>query len=134
MIIEKELKKLFHQLNEREAAQISLDGFDVCIRVLNNESKLSLSTVVYLGGNYIPGSVRNCISLKNPFSHSIMHTSLSIDEDTFQIHLNYLGLLENVNTQKFIDLLEEFTHIAQEWKSFLDDHDKNDLVYVRINR
>lgn len=134
MLLEKELKKLFHQINSREVVQITMDGFDITIRSLNDGSTLSLTTPVYSGGNYIPGSVRKSILHKAPFSSALMHTSLTIDEENYQISLNCLDSADGLSTQKFIDLLEEFSYAANEWHLYLDDHDKNDLVYVTANK
>lgn len=132
MIVEKELKKIFNQLVHADAAQISVGGFDIKIRVFDDASKIALSTLVYVGGNFIPKSVRTCITQKPPFHRSLLNTSLHINEEKFEIDLNYLGRLDNINKQSFIDLLEEFSWIAEEWRLFLDEHDKNDLVHVRV--
>lgn len=131
MIVEKEIKKIFHQLVENDFAQISLAGYDVTIRICESSSKISLSTPVYFGGNFIPKSVRNCISQKTPFQSSLM-TSLMIQENKFEIDLNYLGLLNHLNNERFKELLEEFCWLADEWRLFLDEHDKNDLIPVRV--
>lgn len=134
MILEKDLKKLFQQLIHEEAAQIVLDGFDISVRIFDHASKLSLMTTVYNGGNFIPSSVRKSLSQKTFVKKELssIKTTLSIDEKRYQINLHYLGGLENLNNQKFKELLEEFSFIADEWRLFLDEHDKNDLVHVRV--
>jgi hypothetical protein len=132
MIVEKELKKVFHQLVHTDVAHISVDGFDVTIRVFDHSTKLALSTSVYFGGNFIPKSVRHCVTGKPPFDSGYIPTSLSIDEEKFEVDLNYEGAIHNLNNQSFIDLLEEFSWVAQEWRLHLDEHDKNDLVHVRV--
>lgn len=132
MLLEKDLKKVFHKLIQDDIAQIVLGGFDVTIRVFDHSSKISLSTPVYLGGNFIPGSVRKCIFQKPPFQSESIKTSLNIDEANYQISLQYVGHLEHLNNGKFKDLLEEFGWLADEWRLFLDEHDKNDLVHVRV--
>jgi hypothetical protein len=131
MIAQKEIKKLFHQLRENEYAQIELGGFNITIRCNPDESLFGLSTPVYLGGNFIPKSVRNCLSLKTPFKSDTIKTYLTVDENNFEIDLNFMGTLDNINGEKFKDVLEEFSWLADEWKLFLDDHDKNDYVHVR---
>lgn len=132
MIIEKELRKLFHQLIHDDVAEILLGGSHVTIRVFDQASKLSLSTSVYAGSNFIPVSVRKCLSEKAPFNPGPMKTSFSVDEPNFTIHLNYLGQVKEFNNQKFKDLLEEFSWQADEWRIFLDEHGKNDLIHVRV--
>ena len=132
MLLEKDLKKLFHQLISEDIAQISLGNSDITVRVLDGESKLILTTPVYFGGNFIPISVRNCLSLKSPFDQATIKTSLSVDDKNFSVYLNYLGSLDNLNHKGFSDLLEEFTWLADEWRLFLDERDKNDLIHVRV--
>lgn len=135
MIVQKDLKKLFHQLVREESAKISMGGYDVIIRILDKDTKLSLSTNVYFGGNFIPNSVRKCVTQKAPFGDtSSLKTFLSVDENNFQIYLNYLGTFEALNNDRFIQLLEEFSFQAGEWRFWLDEHDKNDLIHVRVPR
>lgn len=132
MIIEKELKKIFHQLVKEEVAQIAIGGTDITIRVLDDASKFSLSTAVYFGGNFIPKSVRNCVTQKKNLPEERIKTYLTLDEGSFKIYLNYVGSLEHLRTNGFGELLEEFSWSADEWRLILDEHDKNDLVHVRV--
>lgn len=134
MLLEKDLKRLFHQLIHEDFAQISLGNSDITVRVLDGASKLTLTTPVYFGGNFIPKSVRSCLSQKSPFNQASIKTSLSVDENNFLVSLNYLGSLDNLNHKGFSDLLEEFTWLADEWRLFLDENDKNDLIHVHIPR
>ncbi len=127
-----QLKHLFQQLIKDDMAQIELGGSNITIRVLDHASTFSLSTPVYFGGNFIPKSVRHCLSQKTPFPQTGIKTNLSIDEANFKIYLNYFGALEHLNGDKFRELLEDFSWLADEWRFYLDEHDKNDLVHVRV--
>jgi hypothetical protein len=130
MLIEKDLQKALHQLADGQSIQLPYDGSDITIRFIDEASKLSISTNVYYGGNYIPSSVRH--SLKQPLiSHPSIRTFLTVDEQNFQVNLNYLGHGTSLSYSHFRDLLEEFGMIAEKWRLYLDEHDKNDLVYVR---
>lgn len=132
MIIDKELKKLFDQLTHENTAQIDIAGSNITVSMFNHGSILSLATPIYYGGNYIPKSVRDCIKEKVPFDRGRIKTSLTVEEEKFQILLNYKGFVANLTHQKFIDLLDEFTWFAEEWRYFLDEHDKNDLVHIPL--
>lgn len=134
MIIEKDLRKLLHQLVKEDVAHIMLGGFDILVQTFDNSTKISLSTTVYFGGNFIPLSVRNCLSKTPAFQQGHIKTTLSLDEEHYQVSLNYIGGLDHLNKRMFIDLLEEFSWIADEWRLYLDEHDKNDLIYVRTKR
>lgn len=132
MIIERDIYKLLGQLSKEQNSHITIDGSDIKIHFAQEVSKLSLSTIVYNGGNYIPSSVRRCLSHKLPFHHSDIKTFLTIDENHYTVELNYLGLANSrLNYHDFKELLEEFGGIAEKWRDYLDENDKNDLVYVR---
>jgi hypothetical protein len=134
MIVEKELRKLLHQLVKEEIAQISLGNSLVKVHVFDNSTKIALSAHVYAGGNFIPKSVRNCTTLTPQFQKNHITTYLNIEEDSFSIYLNYVGGLDHLNKRMFVDLLEEFSWLADEWRVYLDEHDKHDLVHVHIPR
>lgn len=132
MLIEKDLKKVLQQLLQNDVVNIDVGGgFSITMRIFDNASKLALSTPVYHGGNFIPKSVRNCISQKAPFNSESIKTYLTVDENRFQIFLNYLGTLDPVQNESFKGLLEDFSWLADEWRLYLDEHDKEDLIYVR---
>lgn len=131
MLIEKNIHKILGQLADGDSIQVPLNGSDIMIRCVDAASKLSLTTLVYEGGNYIPSSVRRCLSQKSPFSHTSILTFLTIDEQHFQVRLNYLGQTESLTHYHFKELLEEFGLIARKWRLYLDERDKNDLIYVR---
>lgn len=132
MIVEKEFRKLVYQLVKEEIAQIILGNSEVTVHVLDNATKISLSSTVYFGGNFIPKSVRKCISQSPSFDKKVIKTSLAVDEENFLISLNFLGGLNHLNKRMFVDLLEEFSSLADEWRHYLDEHDKNDLIYIHI--
>lgn len=132
MIVEKELRKLLHQLVKEEVAQITLGGSSVTVHVFDNSTKISLSSPVYFGGNFIPKSVRHSLTLTPAFQKGHIKTYFNVDETDFRISLNYVGGLDHLNKRMFIDLLEEFSWLADEWRLYLDEHDKNDLIHVRI--
>lgn len=135
MLVEKDLKLLFKKLFQDETAHFTVGGSDILIRIFDHASKLSLSTQVYFGGNFIPKSVRACVeqqsSSQSPFSKSNMSTYLKIDENNFQVILNYLGKFDHLHSEYFKMLLEEFSWLADEWRFYLDEHDKQDLVHLR---
>lgn len=132
MLVENDLKKLFDELKLAKSTQFTVNGFNITLKILEYPSKLYLGTPVYFGGNYIPKSVRTCVSQKAPFDKSFIKTYLTIDENQFQIALNFTGDITPLTSYKFRSLIEEFSYLAQEWQQFLDEHDKNDLVYVRV--
>lgn len=132
MLVEKELQKIFQRLQNEDEIRIHINDSEVGIRLFEQGSKLSLSTQVYYGGNYIPKSVRACIGKKFPLAEHKIQTQLIIDEKNFAVYLHFLGPI--IADFSFKDLLEEFTWIADEWRLYLDEHDKNDLVHVRVNK
>ncbi len=132
MILEKDLSKLFNRLFHNDLIQVHIGGSDVDISLLEHETKISLTTSVYEGGNYIPKSVRRCLVGNPPFSGEWIHTTLVVDEDRFQIKLKYLGLMGRFNKHTIKDLLEEFSWQADEWRLYLEEHDKHDLLPIFV--
>lgn len=127
-------QQVLKHLAQGDIIKLTFDRSDINIRYLEDASKLSLSAAVYSGGNYIPSSVRHCLSHKILMNRPSIQTFLTIDERAYQINLNYLGEAEFLNHHQFKEIVEEFGMIAEKWRSFLDEHDKNDLVYVRAKQ
>jgi hypothetical protein len=61
-----------------------------------------------------------------------MLTFFTVDEQNYQVKINYLGHAHQLNQHSFKETLEDFGSMAEKWRLYLDDHDKNDLVYVRV--
>lgn len=132
MIVKEELQKLIQSLLNKETSQISINGSDVNVRVVDDGAKLMLMTLVYTGGNYLPASVRQSIQQKPPFSSSLMQTNLIVNEERFEIYLRFVGSTDGLNIDAMRTLLEEFTWLADEWRLFLDEQDRNDRVRVPV--
>jgi len=131
MLVDRELQKIFQELMSNNQVQIFMDGCDVSVQVFDNSCKLSITTPVYFGGNYIPKSVRTGISKSPPFEkNQSIKTTVSVEEESFRVFLNYLGSTENFNNNKFNQLLDDFCYLAEEWRIYLEEHDRNDRVYV----
>jgi hypothetical protein len=133
MIIERDLKKFLNQLGQEKMGQIEIEGTNIVMRAVHQNSKFSLSTPVYFGGNFIPKSVRNCLSEKKSLSDDLLKTYLTIDENSCKIYLNYFGSLDNINSIKLGNLIEEFHSMAEKWRLILDERDRHDLVHVRVS-
>jgi hypothetical protein len=132
MLIDKEIQKLLRELDGEKTVSFNFDGVPLTMSVSDHGSQFSLSALVYEGGNYIPGSVRKCLDNHAIVPYSPLKTSLKIDEDRFQIALYHSGAFHNFNDVKFQNLLEEFNTLVEEWRFKLDEHDKNDLIHVRV--
>lgn len=132
MLVEKDIQQILSQLAVGDSINIPFDGSDIMICFIDEASKLSLTALVYDGGNFIPNSVRRCLSHKSPFFHPSILTFLTVDEQRFQIKLNYLGQAHSLNHHNFKELLEEFGLMAEKWRLYLDEHGKSDLIYVRV--
>lgn len=133
MVTESVLQTIIDGLKEGKNTTIRLLGNLIEVKSCANSSKLWLSTVIYDGGNYIPSSVRNTLQSPSPVPRSPIPTFVTVDESKFQLVLNYLGLLPEDGPQQFKDLLEQFAWDAEEWRYYLDDFDKRDLIRVPIH-
>lgn len=132
--IKKMINQILQQLYFFERAEIDMGHSEsVHIQLLDNRSKIKMTTIVYIGQDYIPNSVRNCYQEKAPFPNQL-HTFLILDEEQYKIFLNYEGELERLNEENLNGLLEEFNWQAEEWRLYLDENDRNDLIHVRVSR
>lgn len=128
----KDIRHILGQLEEEGAVSVPTDsGHEVFLRFVDGASKLSMSSLVYEGGNYIPKSVRNCLT-KSPFAKSPILTFFSIDEEKYQVRLHYLGQSQFFSQHEFKEVLEDFENTAHRWRDYLDDHGKRDLIYVNV--
>lgn len=132
MLVISDLKKIFQQLLKEDVANITVGSSDITIRIFDKATLFSLSTEIYFGGNFIPKSVRACATKQAPFARSDIKTFLTLDEAAFRIYLNYMGRLDNMSHEAVRNLLEDFSWLADEWRLYLDKHDKNDLIHIRV--
>ena len=130
MLIAKNIQQILSQLVGGDSIKVPFDDAEIVVRAIDDASKLSLTALVYEGGNYIPPSVRRSLSHNSLIFRSSILTYLTIDEEKYQIKLHYLGQA-HLNQDDLKEILEEFGWIAQKWRVYLDDHDKNDLIYSK---
>ena len=130
MVLEQDFANTIQELVKHEFATIQIGESAIQIHVLESTKKLSLATTVYRGENYIPQSVRQATLHQSPFARKI-HTSLKLNETNFEIQLRYIGDLGTLSKKEFRLLLEDFAEIADEWRTYLDDHDQKDRIHVR---
>ena len=131
MLVEKEVQKVINQLAEGDPVRVSCNGSELMIRFVDESSKLLITALVYDGNNYIPMSVRKCLTHKLPFTSPSIPTFLTVDEPHYQINLNYLGRAQPLHHGDFKDLINDFGHLANEWHFYLNEHGKQDLIHVR---
>lgn len=132
MVIQEEVRCVLHQLSSGRLINLTVDGCDIWMRFFEEESTLALSTLVYDGGNYIPPSVRECLSRIAPFSKGHIPARLSVEEETYQIRLNYSGRMTRLTHDHLAEIIEEFEYLAEKWRYYLDEHGKRDLIHVRV--
>lgn len=132
MVVEQDLQKLFQNLLKSDDATITVGGSDVLVRIVDQGAAVVLTTPIYSGGNYIPTSVRNSIKTTPPFSSTAIRTDLLLSEENFQVTLRYTGSTDNLNTESFRVLLEEYAWLADEWRLLLDEQDRNDRVHITV--
>lgn len=134
MLVDKSFKHLVHQLLNGQVMHVSFGEFALTIHYVDENSKIVITTPVFNGGNYIPPSVRCSISHRGPGFHSKIRSYLTVDEGHFQVVLNYLGQAENLKQDELKLLLEEFNYIAEEWREYLEQHGKNDLIRISVKK
>jgi len=132
MTTKSELNKVFKDLKRNEQAQVFLCDSDITISVFDTASKIAFHSPIYFGSNYIPKSVREGIKKSPPFEKlQVIKTYLTVDEPNFRVFLHYLGSTEDLNQKKLQELVDEFEYLSGEWRIYLDEHDKRDLIHVK---
>jgi hypothetical protein len=131
MIVEQEINKIFRRLIAEENVRIKIDESLIQVSLVDSGHKLSMSTQVYNGDNFIPQSVRKCAH-SSVIGIGGLRTTLFIDENNFSISLHYLGRSDDLNSQHLNGMLEEFSSQAQEWRLSFDENDRNDRVHIRV--
>ena len=63
MLVEKDIQQILSQLAVGDSINVPFEGTDIMVRVIDDASKLSLTALVYEGGNYIPSRKRQKLSL-----------------------------------------------------------------------
>lgn len=130
MLAEKNAQQILEQIVNSGIVPPFFDGADIHVRIIDDSSKLSLTAIVFDGGGYIPSSVRACLASKVPFFKSEIPIFLSIDENHFQVKINYLGKIHLDDSNELRELLESFGIITEKWRDYLEEHGKKDLVYI----
>ncbi|NGX57196.1 MAG: hypothetical protein K940chlam3_00079 [Chlamydiae bacterium] len=133
MVAENKIKTVLDELKEHGVAHVRVLGSLITAKACLDSSKLWLTTAIYEGNNYIPDSIRECLKAPSPVPHSKIATFVSVDEKKFQLVLNYVGIMHDIDYQRFKDLVEQFSWDAEEWRYYLDDFDKRELIHVRRN-
>lgn len=132
MMLDNDIKNILQKLSTAEIVHVPIAGNDLSLRAFDNSSKLALSTSVYSGKDYIPKSVRKCISAKAPFANKSFNTYMTVDEHKYQIFLNYLGSFDYFDKKDFKVLLDDFSGLADKWRDYLDEHEKRDLIHINV--
>ncbi len=134
MLIHSELKKIFHQLIKDHLAYVDFNHTKIAIKIVRDASLFSLNATVYIGENFIPKSVRKALHSHPSFIDRQIKTNFSIEESQFKIYLNYLGHLDYKDEEAFTAIVQEFSWLLEEWRLYLDEHDKHDLIHLPIKR
>ena len=134
MLISQELKRALYSINDSKITQFTYAGSVFTLKISEKNNSLQISAPVYWGGNYIPHSVRDCLVKRAPFDEGIIRTSLKIDEDNFSVELHFEGDTKKKPEIQLEEVFDEFSFLVNEWKEWLDQHDKNDLVHIYNKR
>src|ERR1700733_9790245 len=114
-------------------AKIGKSDDALFLRPLDSGTKLHMTTQVYGGEKYIPYSVRERASHALDLIPTIQ-TWLSIEEDLFQISLNYHDHIDEMDAGGLYEITLLFEEIAIRWRQIFEEKDRQDLVHVHQSR
>jgi len=132
MIDNCDISSLISQIKSQQTVDIASGTHSIAVRFSPLTETLAFETSVYQGYNFIPYSVRDCLVERPRSTHTHLPTYLYINEDAYQISLHYRGDAQDLEEERLPELIEEFRHVAEEWRRVLDDYDKRDLVHVKV--
>ncbi len=132
MLVGKEIKKALDQLNNGGTVEFVYEGSPLFAQIVDDSSKIILSSTVYHGTSYIPKSVRSSLTNKKSLFNPHIRTFLTIDESRYCIFLNYIGHSNSITDNDLTKLIHDFGGIAEKWRNYLDENDKRDLLPIRI--
>ncbi len=130
MVVQQEVQKLLHSLVIRESSMITIGSSEILVRLINKGDKVLLTTPVYYGGNYIPQKVREAATERRLIQSELISAELVINQDKFEIYLEYSEDAKNLDIDRFKEDLEEFAWLADEWRLILDQEDYNDRLHI----
>lgn len=105
---------------------------EILVRMMDHGEKVKLTTPVYYGSNYIPARVRQAVSNKKLIRSELINFQLIVDEEKFEIFLQYIEDTHTLDLNRLNQDLEEFAWLADEWRLLLDQEDQNDRIHVRV--
>lgn len=133
MISENEIDQIIENLIKHQHIEMKIDGEIVVFRFSEGFKKIEISSSVFNGDNYIPKSIRRGINAPSVFPYSFIKTYFTVDERKFQVILNFTRILDN-GFSDFESWLKEFLWLAKEWRHIIEDHGREDLLFVYVNK
>lgn len=134
MLSKSQMHDVMKKLVKSQYLVIIIAGEALTIRHSEGFNKLEMSIPVFSGGNYIPKSVRGGIlKAKSAFPYSSISTYFTLDEERFQVVLNFTMSLER-GFDGFENFLREFLWQAEEWREIMNRYGEEDLVFVHVNK
>lgn len=125
------LHPIIEAVHHRGQGTYSLHGWELSI-ACSIEEGLCIETSIYQGEHFIPFSVRAATHSTPTAIHSSLKVSLILDEETSQVILHYAGNAEDMLAARFNDVIEEFSWVAEQWKNYLDERSRGDLLHIYV--
>jgi hypothetical protein len=133
MITDNQIPSIIETLMKDNSAVVAIEGMSMRLSLWNDGQIIHLSTPVYHGENYIPPSVKDAIKQPFAISSERFEASFKLDETTCFISLESLGTwAETAEDLKL--MLYEFASFAEEWKNWLNEKGKGDLLPIYLKK
>lgn len=132
MVIQKNINDITSLLSTGNSIYITVANSNIQLKSFCDNKKIELKTDVYKGENYIPQSVRSSVSGKSMLKDLNAFSYLTIDEENYMVYLSSTSNLELLSEKDFVNELEDFSFQAEKCRIYLDERDKDDLVYVHV--
>lgn len=133
MITDEQIPSIMETLMNDGFMMVIIEGLNVRLRLWNDGQIVGLSTPVYCGENYIPPSVRGALKQPLAVKSDRYQASFKLDEKACCILLECQGTWAETAADLKL-MLYEFTWFACEWKNWLNEKGKGDLLPIYLKK
>lgn len=120
------------QLADNRKARVVIQG-NLFFFERMRKNHWNLSTKVYSGDDYLPNSVRTCVSSAGVFRWQPSGAYLKLDHHSHSVYLFEEIEIKEGKYLPFKRHLSDFSAVAAEWKEILQDVAERDFSSIRIS-
>ena len=127
------LSAIFDDLKRKGAARLFVGGELYLARVYEDGNKIRYASRVFVGGNYLPKSVKSAVMEAYLTGELDQGFHLQISEEDASVTLAYQADFSGGDPRAFNSQFSAYLADAEEWRYRLEGLGKEDLVHVAVS-